>query len=213
VSQSHAEQLNQDLETLRSVVGDEFPFDKIDAKYYVAIGVAALVPAIVGLSDVRSPFLLLASAIPFLILVAACEIRAYRSTHPSKSCSRSKRLEYRPGIWFQVSLFAMICGYLWWATALEVPVGVAGGTALMFLGVIVAMGVAFDPKRVASLCVAIPAIIGGLLWPHLEYFQFWTLVWALFGSGMISSGLLMLRQLSVQILISGQELSLTSEKA
>ncbi len=205
MSQSHTEQLRQDMKTLRSVVGTELPFDKIDVKCFVAIGLAALLPAIVGLAGVRSPLVLLASTGLFLVVLAACLIRGYRSTHPSKSCSRSKRREYRPGIWFSLALFPMIGGYRWWAASLEVPSGAINGTVMMFLGVIVAIGAISDPKRNASWCVAIPAIIAGLLWPYLEYFQFWTLLWASLGLGMIASSLLMQRQLS------GQEIELASE--
>ena len=198
MNQSHAEQLQQDLETLRNAVGTGLPFDKTDAKFFVAIGLAALVPAVVGLAGVRSPSVLLASSAAFLVVLAACLTRGYRSTHPSKSCSTSKRREYRPGLWFVLALFPMIGGYIWWAKSLDVSAGARNGTILMFLGAIVAIGAVNDPKRYAMLCVAIPAIAGGLLWPHLEYFQFWTLLWASVGCGMIAAGLLMSRQLKQQ---------------
>jgi len=201
MSSSHAQQLQQDLETLRTVVGTELPFDRTDAKHFVAIGLAALLPAVAGLAGVKSGVMLL----PFLVVLTACLIRGYRSTHPSKSCSRAKRREYRPGIWFVLALFPMIEGYNWWARSLDVPSGAIHGTVMMFLGVMIALGAINEPKRYAGWCVAIPAIIAGLLWPYLEYFQFWTLLWASVGFGMIASGLLMLRQLS------GQEIQAASE--
>jgi hypothetical protein len=213
VSQSHTEQLQQDLETLRSLVGTEMPFDKTDAKYFVGIGLAALVPAVFGLAGVREPVVLLASSTAFVVAVIAAVIRGYLSTHPSKRCSSSKRREFRPGMWFTLALLPMIGGYCWWAASLDVPAGARNGTVMMFLGVIVAIGAISDPKRYASWCVAIPAIIGGALWPHLEYFQFWTLLWSSFGLGAIAAGVLMLWQLSGQGQRSGQEMGPASEEA
>jgi len=206
VSSSHTQQLRQDLETLRTVVGTGLPFDRADAKRFVAMGLAALLPAVAGLAGVRSPSVLLASCGPFLVVLTVCLIRGYQSTHPSKSCSRAKRREYRPGLWFTLALFPMIGGYNWWARSLDVPAGARNGTVLMFLGVIIALGAINEPKRYAGWCVAIPAIVGGLLWPYLEYFQFWTLLWASLGLGAIASGMLMLRQLS------GQEIQAASEE-
>jgi len=205
MSQTNAQQLQQDLETLQTVVGTGLPFDRADAKGFIAIGLASLLPAVAGLAGVQSRSMLLASSGPFLVVLAACLIRGYRSTHPSKSCSRSKRREYRPGMWFTLALFPMIGGYNWWARSLDVPAGARNGTVMMFLGLLIAAGAIIDPKRSAGWCAAIPAIVCGLLWPHLETFQFWTLLWASVGLGMIAAGILMLRQ------VSGQEIESASE--
>ena len=183
------------METLRGVIGSELPFERVDVRGFFATGVAALLPAIACLLGGRSPWILLASAGPFLVLVALMLITNYRGAHPSKPCPAAKRREYRVGVPIEILSIPLIFGFRYWAISSGAPSAVANACILLFLGMILLFQGLYEVGRRPILCVAVPTIVCGLAWPHVEYFLFWTILWMSVGGGTIAAATLMWCQL------------------
>jgi hypothetical protein len=195
MSTSELDRLRDDLSTIRAVTGGDLPFDRSDVRGVLVIACCALLPAVAGLSGTQSRWLLLASAVPFSVAVLSQIWRNYRACHPSKACPYEKRKEYRLGIPILLACLPLVPGFHFWATRSGAPAAVANGCVFLFLGLLLLLDGIYNSGRRAAVFPAIAAIIGGLMWPYCEYFQFWTLLWSCFGVALICASVVMHRQL------------------
>lgn len=80
----------------------------------------------------------------------------------------------------------MLFGVQRWAVSLGTPAGVANGTVMVFLGLLLLIGGLSDRFERHNIPMGILAIVGGLLWPICDFQQFWVVVWALVGVGTLA---------------------------
>jgi len=194
--ESDARRLHNDLDTMRNILGAELPFETVDVYGTVATGVALLLPAIGSLTGAHSRFLLLCSAVPFLIALVVYMGRNYRAAHPSKPCPAAKRREYRVGLpIFIVISLSLALGFPIWASAAGAPNGVGNACVLILIGMLLLSAGLFDRGRRPALFLAFPAVGVGLLWPFVTVYTLWAAIFSAVGLGMITAGLYMHWQL------------------
>jgi hypothetical protein len=198
MSTSDLDRVQGDLATIRSITGVDLPFERFDVLANFAIGCSALLPAVVGGAGVRSPWWLIASAVPFLGVMFAVAWRNYRAAHASRDCPHEKRKEYRRGVPIVLASVPGVVGFHLWATRAGAPAGVANGCVLVFIGVALLFAGLYSEGRRASVIPGIVAIVCGLLWPWCEYYQFWTLLWSATGLAMVTAAAVMHRQLAAR---------------
>jgi hypothetical protein len=196
MDRSDSQRLQNDLETLRTVLGTELPFQRVDVRGYLAVGICALLPGLACLAGGRSGWLLLGSSVPFLAALALLLVRNFRATDPSQPCPAAKRREYRLGLPLVILSIPLIFGFHWWASAAGSPAGVRNGCVMLFFGLMLLYQGLYEAGRRAALFVALPAIAAGLLWPFVTYFELWTTMWLATGLGMIAAAMFMRWQLS-----------------
>ena len=192
---SQLDQLRDDLSTIRAVTGADLPFDRWDVRGTLVVGCCALLPAVVGAAGVRSRWLLLGSAAPFLVSVIIGLIRNYRATRPSQPCPHEKRKEYRIGIPVMLVCVSLLGAYRFWAIGSGAPAAVTNGSVLIFLGLLLLIEGLYGSGRRSALLPGIAAILGGFMWPYCEHFHFWILLWSCTGVAVIGASAVMHRQL------------------
>jgi hypothetical protein len=195
MDRSDSQRLRNDLKTLRTLLGADLPFERMDARGMLSMGVAALLPAITCLSGGRSPWLLLGSAGPVLAILGVLVIRNYRGSHPSKACPAAKRREYRVGLPILILSLPLIFGFIRWAISAGTSATVASGCVLLFIGMLLLYQGLYDVGRRSNLFVAVPVIVIGLLWPFISYFERWTSLWLALGLSTIAAAIYMHWQL------------------
>jgi hypothetical protein len=193
---SDSQRLQNDLTTLRMLLGSELPFEQFDVRGIFWAGVAALLPAITCAAGGRSGWLLLASGVPFLAVLGYFLVSNYRATDSGRPCPAAKRREYRVGLPIMLLSVPLVFGFVRWAVSAGAPAAVANGCVMLFLGALLLYQGLYEVGRRAALFVAAPSIVGGLLWPFISYFQLWIVLWLSVGLGMITAAAYMRWQLN-----------------
>ena len=163
MSNSDLDRLQNDLNTIRGVAGDDLPFVRFDVRIMLVSGCCMLLPAVVGAAGVQSRWLLLASAVPFLAAMITGLIYNYRMAHPSKPCPHEKRKEYRIGVPVMLFCVLLLAGVRVWATRAGAPAEVANGCVLIFLGLLLVIEGLYSSGRRAWIPPGIAAIFGGMM--------------------------------------------------
>src|SRR4029079_12300497 len=80
------------------------------------VACCAFLPAVIGMADIESRWLLGTAAAPFVVTVLSLVWRNYRASHPSKACPHEKRKEYRVGLLVTIACLPLLLGFHIWAT-------------------------------------------------------------------------------------------------
>jgi hypothetical protein len=196
MDRSDSQRLRNDLGMFRMLLGFELPFEHFDVRALFSMGLAALLPAIVGAAGGQDPRVLLAACGPYLALFGYFLIRNYLRASRNPSCPAAKRREYRVGL--PIMLFSLV--FLWgsvrWAKAAGAPGPVADAYFLLFLGWLLLYQGLHESGRRANLLIAVPVIGVALVWPFVSGFVLWTLLWLAIGLGMIAAAACMRWQLN-----------------
>ncbi len=199
MSSSELGRLQNDLNVIRAVTGDDLPFDRWDASFTLAVGCSTVLPAIVGAAGVQTRWVLLLAAAPFVAAVIIGLARNYRAAHPSKSCSHEKRKEYRLGVPIMLAVVPLLFGFRFWATSAGAPAAVANGCVMLFLGFSLILEGLYNSGRRAAMLPGIAAIVGGCMWPYCNQYQLWTLLWSCVAISLAGASAIMYRQLAVRV--------------
>jgi len=200
MSTSDLDRLQNDLNTIRAVTGDDLPFDRWDASWTLATGCCTALPAIVGLAGVQTRWVLLLSGMPFVAAVIFAVVRNYLAAHPSKSCPHQKRKEYRLGnLIMLVVAVPLLFGFRFWAMSAGAPAAVANGSFMMFLGLLVVIDGLYNSGKRAALLPGIVAIVGGCIWPFCDQYQLWTLLFSGVSISLFGASTIMYRQLAARV--------------
>ena len=199
MSTSELGRLQNDLNIIRAVTGDDLPFDRWDASFTLAVGCSTVLPAIVGAAGVQTRWVLLLAAAPFVAAVIIGLARNYRAAHPSKSCPHEKRKEYRLGVPIMLAVVPLLFGFRFWATSAGAPAAVANGCVMLFLGFSLIIEGLYNSGRRAAMLPGIAAIVGGCMWPYCNLYQLWTLLWSCVAISLAGASAIMYRQLAVRV--------------
>ncbi len=199
MSTSELGRLQNDLNIIRTVTGDDLPFDRWDASFTLAVGCSTVLPAIVGAAGVETRWVLLLAAAPFVAAVIIGLARNYRAVHPSKSCPHEKRKEYRLGVPIMLAVVPLLFGFRFWATSAGAPAAVANGCVMLFLGLLLIIEGLYNSGRRAAMLPGIAAIVGGCMWPYCNLYQLWTLLWSCVTISLVGASAIMYRQLAVRV--------------
>jgi hypothetical protein len=199
MSNIQLDRIENDLKTIRAVTGDDLPFDRWDATNTLALGCSAVVPALVGLAEIETRWVLLLSAAPFVVAVIFGLVRNYRSAHPSKPCPHEKRKEYRRGVPVMLVVVLLLFCFRLWATSAGAPAAVANGCVMMFLGILLLIEGLYNSARRAVVLPGVAAIAGGCMWPYCVQSQLWTLLWSCVAVSLAGAAVIMYRQLAVRV--------------
>jgi hypothetical protein len=199
MSSSELGRLQNDLNIIRAVTGDDLPFDRWDASFTLAVGCSTVLPAIVGAAGVQTRWVLLLAAAPFVAAVIIGLARNYRAAHPSKSCPHEKRKEYRLGVPIMLAVVPLLFGFRFWATSAGAPAAVANGCVMLFLGLLLIFEGLYNSGRRAAMLPGIAAIVGGCMWPYCNLYQLWTLLWSCISISLFGASAIMYRQLVVRV--------------
>ena len=199
MSTSKLGRLQNDLNIIRAVTGDDLPFDRWDASFTLAVGCSTVLPAIVGAAGVQTRWVLLLAAAPFVAAVIIGLTRNYRAVHPSKSCPHEKRKEYRLGVPIMLAVVPLLFGFRFWATSAGAPAAVANGCVMLFLGLLLIFEGLYNSGRRAAMLPGIAAIVGGCMWPYCNLYQLWTLLWSCISISLFGASAIMYRQLAVRV--------------
>jgi len=198
MSSSELGRLQNDLNIIRAVTGDDLPFDRWDASFTLAVGCSTVLPAIVGAAGVQTRWVLLLAAAPFVAAVIIGLARNYRAAHPSKSCPHEKRKEYRLGVPIMLAVVPLLFGFRFWATSAGAPPAVTNGCVMLFLGLSLILDGLYNSGRRAAMLPGIAAIVGGCMWPYCNLYQLWTLLWSCITISLFGASAIMYRQLAVR---------------
>jgi len=106
----------------------------MDVTTFYAIGIASLLPLFAGILGTENRYLLLASAVPFLLAVIIGVALNYVRCHPRNECPAQKRQFHRVGTPVTLVVAIVLFGVQRWAVALDTPAGVANGIVMVFFG-------------------------------------------------------------------------------
>lgn len=196
MTSSELDRLRNDVDTLRTLAGMDLPFDRFDVRGMLVLGCCAVLPAVAGLTGVELRWLLLGSAVPFVIAVLGVMGRNYRAAHPGKACPQEKRKEYRLGVPVTLAIFPLLPGFHVWATRSGAPADVAHGCVLLFVGFLLFIQGIMDSARRSAILPGVVAMAGGLLWPYLEILQLWTFLWSGVAVALVGASIIMRCQLA-----------------
>ncbi len=183
MAEENLERIQSQLDVIRKITGVDYPHERIDVRIGYAVGLASILPLVAGVLAPESRYLLLASAVPFLLAVILGVTLNYVRCHPRNECPSQKRKYHRVGTPVMLVVAAVLFGVQRWAVALDTPAGVANGIVMVFIGLLLLVGGLFDKFERHNIPMGILAVVGGLLWPVCEFQQLWAVLWALTAVG------------------------------
>lgn len=191
MADEYLERLQSQVNVIKRVTGVEYPHERIDVRIGYAVGIGALLPLLAGLLAAENRDFLLASALPFVFAVVLGVALNYVRCHPRNECPAQKRRYHRIGTPVMLLVAIALFGIQRWAVALDTPPGVANGSIMVFLGLLLVIEGLYGRFERHNLPIGVFAIIGGLLWPVCEFEHFWVLMWAFTAAGVLAGTALM----------------------
>ena len=191
MADENLERLQSQMNVIKRITGIEYPHERIDVRIGYAVGIGALFPLLVGVLGAENRHILLASALPFVLAVILGVALNYVRCHPRNECPAQKRRSHRVGTPVMLLVAIALFGVQRWAVALGTPAGVANGSVMVFLGLLLVIGGLSERFERHNLPMGILAIVGGLLWPVCEFEHFWVVMWALTVAGALAGTAMM----------------------
>ncbi len=186
MDEENLERLQSQLNVIKRITGVEYPHERIDVRIGYAAGIACLLPLFAGILSAESRSLLLASSVPFLLTIIVGVALNYVRCHPRNECPTQKRQYHRVGTPVMLVVAFVLFGVQRWEVSMGTPAGVANGTVMVFLGLLLLTGGLSDRFERHNIPMGIFAIVGGLLWPVCEFQQLWVVLWALTAAGALT---------------------------